>query len=163
MSEPTKLEAENALFEAGARGDREALSQLARTALAAPSYDGMPYYEALVAAEAFARLAVVHGDAGDQVLLAGILFSRSHVVKRGGDAVRAFDLMGQATDLLEVIVAAGNDEARIMLACALSDLADKGDEHAALRLNSMFSKLEASEAEALGKQVSETLREFATL
>jgi hypothetical protein len=137
------------LIALAASGNRDAQLSMAYVCLA-HAMQGVPAMEALAGAEAFARMAVNH-DAADlrpALVLADVLLSKAaHLVDY--EPIRSETLRGEAYALFDYVADHGDSHDRHMLAAALDDRADKGDEAAAQRLNRLIDSLSDSEADAL--------------
>jgi hypothetical protein len=141
---------ELSLFASAASGDRLSLVSLACVAREAKFYDPpVPDAEAAASAEAFARLAVMHGHADDKVLLADILCQRAAHASRE----RSDYFMREAACYLREAVEQGHAAAATHLAALLSILSDGGDERAAVELNQLMERLGPQQAASVREQV----------
>lgn len=130
------------LLERAARGDRRALAALVFDCIAS-QLNGVPDFEAMVAAEAFANLAAAHGEQDDAMVLVGVLMIRArHVEAIFEDMERATALAERACELFDTLgpIAECSDGAAF-LAGTLSILADNGCELSPLMLNGLAGRM----------------------
>lgn len=149
---------EAALMQAAASGDRGALATLAFIARWPGSYNPpIPLGEALAGAEAFARLAAVHGEPEDMLALADIIGSRANVAADPNFAKR---LRFEAIDWCRSAMERGHPAASANLAGFLAMMADSGDEQSAVDLNKLMDDLAPSEAERVQRLLEQRRRQL---
>ena len=123
------------------------------TACIASQFHNIPAFEAMVGAEAYARLLGCHNYADDQFLLAGVLYVRAeHIFETfPEDRERSCNLRCEVTDIIEgTPVDPGHTSGLEFLASVLSTSADNGDDIALHLLNRLM--------ERAGKVVAHELR-----
>jgi hypothetical protein len=119
---------EPALLQQAARGDVDAQAQMVQATLALIAEGKTTFPEGVRAAEWWARLAAVHGRHNDRMILAGVLMYAAQVSIDQEE--EEMSLLYQAEALL-----------------VLNDLADDGDEKAALFAQCVADELPAEASE----------------
>src|SRR5205085_4974857 len=104
-----------------------------------------------------------HDQLEDWLVLAGVLHIRAGHLKAIGAADRAAVMLDEATAIFDAAEESAGGHDLLCLATALSQLADQGDEDAALRLNRIMEKLSPSEAASVRSSVDQAVREMAAL
>jgi hypothetical protein len=127
-----------ALLTRAAHGDADAQAQMVQATLALIAEGRTSFPEGVRAAEWWARLAAVHGRHNDRMILAGVLMYAAQV---------SIDQEEEAMSLLY--------QAEAML--VLNDLADEGDEKAALLIQRVAEEL-PPEASQLAMDVERMAR-----
>jgi hypothetical protein len=130
-----------ALLTRAAHGDADAQAQMVQATLALIAEGRTSFPEGVRAAEWWARLAAVHGRHNDRMILAGVLMYAAQV---------SIDQEEEAMSLLY--------QAEAML--VLNDLADEGDEKAALLIQRVAEEL-PPEASQLAMDVERMARSAA--
>jgi hypothetical protein len=110
------------LFDRAAAGDADAQSGLVQYSLDRIREGAVTFQHGVCVAEAFARMAAVHRRPADLMCLAGVLMYAAQVASDRGDAE---DSMAHQAEAIAV----------------LSDLADQGDEDAALAVQEVSAVL----------------------
>jgi hypothetical protein len=141
-------QAEGELIHSAAMGDRDAQAELVGVCVS-KQFVGVTPLESLVLAEAFARQAAAHGQAGDALMLAGVLRVRANHVAELGDLERALVLLKQSEAACDAVHSAQLCEGAEFLAGVLTAEADAGDELAALRLGWLTEILSPADADKL--------------
>jgi hypothetical protein len=137
------------MMQYAASGDREALRLIA-TACVASQFIDVPAFEAMVGAEAFARLMACHNVPDDQFLLAGILYTRAlHIQQTTDDTVRMERLCDEVADII-VSTPMEQGQGLEFLAGVLSASADDGDD--------LASVMEANLMQRAGPSLANKLR-----
>lgn len=145
-----------------ARGDRAAQSAMVGVCLANQLH-GIPTSEFSAAAEAFARLASSHGQAEDQLVLAGVLYLRAHCAAQRGDLALQAAYLFEASAIFDATSEWSDGEAVQFLAGMLTGLADQGVEDAAVRLNELMGKLSPAQAAAIRSTVTQQIEQAEAL
>lgn len=143
-----------------AYGDRTALVLMA-SACVASQFHGIPAFEAMVGAEAFARLAACHQDDPEgMLLLAGVLHIRASQLDELGEEerVRANRMRDEIGMLLDNVKIDGPSGALEFLTGTFDAAADGGDEQAAVWLNKLMTQMPGREAVKLAAVVAEAGR-----
>lgn len=143
---------EGQLFALAAKGDVDAQAQLSALALQTVDY-GVPKREALCGAEILCRMAASQGRVRDRMTLCGVLMLRAADIREAGDLERARRLEAEGLDLLSDLASEGNQEAAACLVMALDEMADNGDEMAAVRLNLLVEKISPEALALAGRMI----------
>lgn len=142
------------LLQLAARGDRDALAVFRDELLIEAENEETPFRRAdlLAQAEMFARLAAAHGCPSDRVCLAGLMIWRGHEARVEGDERLADIFSNDGYALADYVLALNDRELTGPLAYAISALADRGDEQAAIALETLVENLTPADAVAVTRQ-----------
>ena len=100
-------------------------------------------------AEVFARLAAAQGTSNDTLKLVAVLVTHAEVCARDGRLDEAGHFEGEALGIIERVLISGNDEAIGLLAHAMTALADRGNEIAAVLVGQMIDAMPRNSAAAI--------------
>lgn len=148
MTEQEGDELAHALMFNAAHGDQTSLVLMA-TACVASQFHNIPAFEAMVGAEAFARLAACHENPEGMLLLAGVLYVRAGHLLAVGEDKRSSTLFAEVGDILNTVKITEPSQALEFLTSTLSAAADDADELAAVLLNKLLAKVPPREAARL--------------
>lgn len=125
---------------AASAGDVQMQSALVDTVLDLPRQGFCSEEEALVGAELLARICAARGGIAEGLRLASILMKRADYLDLAGDRERHAVYLDQTIDVLTPMANAGDKTAGAALIGIFSNLADQGDESAAVDLQTAVKR-----------------------